>query len=210
MKNKFLNTLKSLFFSGLFTILPIVLTIYLFLFTFRLLAHWFKPLQSITPISLQYLSPYGEFIFVLAFIFVIGIISKLFILKGIIHWLESLVMKIPLVRPVYHGIKQLVHALTHSDKVSIQQVVYVEFPRKGVYTLGFITGALPSEIAPSTEEVFHTVFIPTTPTPTTGYLISVTEKELIKCSMTRQEAMALVISGGIIHPDKFLQKDQQL
>ena len=192
MKNKFLNTLKSLFFSGLFTILPIVLTIYLFLFTFRLLAHWFKPLQYITPVSLQYLSPYAEFVFVLAFIFAIGIISKLFILKGIIHWLESLVMRIPLVRPVYHGIKQLVHALTHSDKVS-----------------GFGTGVLPSEIAPSTEEVFHTVFIPTTPTPTTGYLISVTEKELIKCSMNRQEAMALVISGGIIHPDKFVQ-DKEL
>ena len=90
--------------------------------------------------------------------------------------------------------------------MQIQQVVYVEFPRKGVYAIGFVTGTLPPEIAPKTDETYYSVFIPTTPAPTTGDFAALTEKEFIKCSLTRQEAMALVISGGIIQPDKFKNK----
>lgn len=202
MRNKVLNFIKSLFLSGLFTILPIVLTIYLFNFSFRLLAHWFEPLKQVTPDFLKAI-PYAEFLVVIAFIFVVGIISKFILLKSIIHWLEALVLRIPLVRPVYNGIKQLVHALTQADTVGIQEVVFTEFPRKGTYTIGFITGQLPDDISPDTNGPYFTVFIPTTPTPTTGYLITAKKDELIPSNLTRQEAMALVISGGIIHPDKY-------
>ncbi|OGB97946.1 hypothetical protein A3F06_01710 [candidate division TM6 bacterium RIFCSPHIGHO2_12_FULL_36_22] len=203
MKNRFFNIIKSLFLNGLFTILPIVLTIYLFIFSLRLLASWFEPLRCITPICLKQI-PYAEFLIVIAFILIVGVISKFFILKGIIHWLESLVLKIPLVRPVYNGVKQLVNALNHTDKTSFQRVVYVEFPRKGAFAIGFVTGKLPPEIAPSKDEIYYSVFIPTTPAPTTGNFAALTEKDLISCSLTHQEAMTLVISGGIIQPEKFV------
>ncbi len=205
MKNRSLSIIKSLFLSGLFTILPIVLTIYLFMFSFRLLANWFEPLRCITPICLKQI-PYAEFLIVIAFILLVGVISKFFILKGIINWIESLVLKIPLVRPVYNGVKQLVSALDHTDKVSIQRVAYVEFPCKGVFAIGFVTGKLPPEISPSKDEIYYSVFIPTTPAPTTGDFAALTEKELIECPLTHQEAMALVISGGIIQPEKFMKK----
>ena len=192
------------FFNGLLTILPITLTVALFTFSLRLITRWLEPLHDLVEMTFLRNIPYSEILLVIIVIFVIGIIIKFLILQTLIRTLESIIFKIPLVRPVYSGIKQLVQAFSIQDKITFKKVVLVEFPRKGLYSIGFLTSALPSEIAPSTQKTFYNVFIPTTPNPTSGYFVVLPEEDLIVVDLTRQEAMAMIISGGIIQPERFM------
>lgn len=195
--------IQSIFLSGLFTILPLTLTVALCTFSFRLLKSWLAPIYTIEPLYLKRI-PHSEILLVVVFVFLIGLILRLFLLQPIIHWFEAILGKIPLLRQIYFGIKQLVHALSAQDKFSFQQVVFIEFPRPGVYSLGFLTGPLASELLERHKgERYFNVFIPTTPNPTTGYYVIVPEKDCIITDLTRHEAMAIIISGGIIQPDRF-------
>jgi len=200
---KLLNWLWSVFFNGLLTILPITLTIALFTFSFRLITKWLEPLHSFVEQTFLIDIPYAEVIFIILAIFIIGTIMKNIILQTLIKTFETLLFKIPLVWPVYSGIKQLVHAFSIQDKITFKKVVLVEFPRKGIYSLGFMTSELPPEIAPDKHEKYYNVFIPTTPNPTSGFFVVLSEQDIIAIDLTRQEAMAMIISGGIIQPERF-------
>ncbi|MGC2310987.1 MAG: DUF502 domain-containing protein [Candidatus Babeliaceae bacterium] len=201
----FLNQLKIYFLSGLFTLLPLIVTIALFNFSFKVIKSWLTPITRYEPEYLKII-PHVEIILVILFILIFGFILKTFLLHSLIHLIESLFGRIPLVRQVYFGIKQLVHALSSQDKSSFQRVVLVEFPRENVYSIGFLTSEIASQIAPHTKEKFLSVFIPTTPNPTTGFYIMIAESACITTDLTRQEAMALIISGGIIQPERFTKK----
>jgi uncharacterized membrane protein len=202
-----LSSLWHVFLNGLFTILPITLTIALFRFSFRLLKGWLKPVENMIEQTFLIDIPHSDILIVILFIFLVGLILRNWVLNQVLLALESLVFKIPLVRPVYSGFKQLVDAFNvKEDKLTIKRVVLTEFPRKGLYSVGFLTGELPPELAPNKNEKFFNIFIPTTPNPTTGYYIVLSEKEIIEVDLTRQEGMALIISGGIILPDRFTKK----
>lgn len=200
-----LNEIKSIFLSGLFTILPLTLTLILFKASFNIIRGWIQPISKIEPKFLHNVA-YSEFILVILFIFILGIILKFFVLKKIIHWIEEKIFfKVPLLRSVYSGIKQLVHALTQQDQLSFNKVVLVEFPTPGTYSIGFLTGEFLSVI-PDKEYIMHyNVFIPTTPNPTTGFFVIVPKEKFSEIDLTRQEAMAIIISGGIIKPDRFMK-----
>jgi len=206
---RFFNHIWILFLNGLLTILPITFTIVIFTLAFKLIAGWLEPLREVQPEFLKKI-PHAEIIFAIAIIFLIGTIIKIFVFKKVVHSIEALIAKIPIIRPIYKGTKQLVQAFGMKDKISFKQVVMIEFPRKGTYCIGFLTSQLPTEIAPNPEERFYNIFVPTTPNPTSGYFIILPEKEIQRVEITRQEAMAMVISGGIIQPDRFEQTEQEL
>lgn len=198
----------TLFLHGLFTLLPIVLTAGLFYLGLEIIKKWLRPIQQLQPVFLQKI-PYSEVIFAIVIILVIGGILRTFIVRSLINTLESIIFKIPLVKPIYSGIKQLVHALNpHPGEhgTVFTKVVMIEFPLKGSYSLGFMTTEVPRKLIPQEEKRFFNVFVPTTPNPTTGYFVMVSEADLIKTTLTRQEAMAMIISGGIIQP-KHLDRD---
>ena len=197
-----LDQLRSLFFNGLLMLLPVTITFYLFKFLFHIMQSWLSPLRDLEPEYLQAI-PYLEFALAVTLILILGLISRNIIFKQIINHLEKVIGKIPLIKPIYRGSKQLVHAFTHHDKDSFQQIVYIEFPRKGVYSIGFVTSELKKSLSPNKSKKYYNVFIPTSPNPTTGYYVLATEEDLIPTSLTRQEAMTLVISGGIVQPDRF-------
>ncbi len=203
--SKFLDFLKLIFFNGLLVILPITLTIAVFNVAFKLLKGWLAPIYRAEPAYLQSI-PHSEIVLVLIIILIVGAIFNLFFLKVFLNFLESIVAKLPLFNPVYSGIKQLVQAFTMPDKLTFQKVVMVEFPRSGVYSIGFLTSEVPAEISPNKAERYFKIFIPTTPNPTTGFLIAVLEREIRTIDLSRQEAMSLIISGGIIQPDRFMKK----
>jgi uncharacterized membrane protein len=194
--------IKAIFFNGLLITLPITLTLAVFLFLFKMLKGWLAPIYRLEPIYLQKI-PHSEILLVIIVIFIIGAIFRFFFLKTFYHVLESLLLKIPLFNPVYSGIKQLVQAFTLPDKLTFKKVVLVEFPRTGIYSIGFLTSEVPPALAPTTDKKFYKIFIPTTPNPTTGFLISVPENEFKVIDLTRQEAMSLIISGGIVQPERF-------
>ncbi len=196
----FIDKVSTLFLNGLFCILPITLTVAVFTITFRVLVSWLEPLKRF---GLPFLGtvPYSEVILAIAIIFIAGMLYNIFILRPIIHAIENLFSKIPLIRPVYSGIKKLVDAFSFQDKVSFTKVVRVEFPRPGIYSIGFLANQVDEKIAPDTQQKYFSIFIPTTPNPTSGFLIVAPEHQITVIEISRQEAMAMIISGGIIQPD---------
>ncbi len=196
----FIDSVCSLFLTGLLTLLPITLTIAVFTITFRLLLSWLEPLKRF---GLPFIGiiPYSEVILAVAIIFIAGALYNMFLLRPIIHGIETLFQKIPLIRPVYSGIKKLVHAFSFQDKVSFNKVVRVEFPKAGIYSIGFLANQVDEKIAPDTKKKYFSIFIPTTPNPTSGFLILVPEDDITIIDISRQDAMAMIISGGIIQPD---------
>ena len=198
-----LDYLKKLFLNGLFTVLPLTITIALFNFSYKLVKSWLHPLYKLEPRFLRDI-PHSEVFLVIVFILLMGLISRVFLMSRLWNLFESTVERVPLLRPVYFGIKQLIDAFTSKDKGgSFQKIVLIEFPRPGIYSIGFLTSALPAEIAPRTDTTFYSVFIPATPNPTTGFYVVVPEEECTVIDLTKNEAMSLIISGGIIQPDRF-------
>ena len=199
LKNLF-NKIKSIFLNGLLTLLPISLTYFLFKSTFCLIKGWLAPIESIEALR-RFNIPHIEFILVFAFIFAFGLVLKLFILKKLLKLFEeSIILRLPLVRPIYTGIKQLAHGLTTQDQHSLNKVVIIEFPSEGIYSLGFLTGQFPEELTPYADKEIFNIYIPTTPNPTTGFFIIAPKSKFKPIDLSRQEAMAIIISGGIIKP----------
>ena len=131
----------SVFLNGLLTILPLTITIALFHLSFSLLEGWLRPIAQLRPAFLDCI-PHAELILVIILIFIIGAFVKVVILRSSIHAVERLIKKIPLIRPIYAGIQQLVHAFGSQDTTSFKQVVLVEFPRNGIYSIGFLTSRI--------------------------------------------------------------------
>lgn len=196
----------SFFLSGLFTILPIVLTLALFRFAFGVLKSWFHPLQETLAKTTVGNIPHIELIAVIIMIFVIGILMQLFLLRSFLTVIEeAIIFRIPIVRPIYTGIKQLVSAFSPNNKLSFKKTVLIQFPRIGVHSIGFVTGRLPTELSQESNEELYYVFVPHTPNPTSGFLVIASQREIVNIDLTRQEAMALIISGGIITPERFVK-----
>lgn len=201
--------IKKALINGLLTLLPITLTIGLFALSARLIIGWLEPIQYFMrhPIATLTEIPYGTLISqlfgFLLFVFIIGVIVKALLLRQLIDLVEDVISKIPIVRPIYSGTKQLVQAFSTQDKESFKQVVMVEFPRTGMYSIGFMTSELSHSIAPNIEKRMYNIFIPTTPNPTSGFFVIAPEDSFIPLDITRQEAMSLILSSGIIQPGRF-------
>jgi len=205
---KVLYFLWGIFLKGLLTLLPVTLTIALLNFSFKILKSWLRPIYNLEPEFLREI-PFSEFLLTFFFIVIIGIILNVLVLNSLWATFENLIGKIPLVRPIYNGIKQLIQAFNPDDKHSFKHVVYIEFPRKDVYSIGFMTGETPASISPDSKNVYYNVFIPTTPNPTAGFFLMVLKEQVIITELTRQEAMALIMSGGIIQPHRMNNGHEQ-
>lgn len=198
---KIFDFIGSLFLSGLLTLLPFALTIGLFSFIFKLIKSWLAPIHELEPAWLQAI-PHSELIVTLVLIFITGAFLRYFLLHTIIHALEDLVLQnIPILRQIYFGIKQMVKAYNVQDATTFQQVVLIEFPRAGMYSIGFVTNEISPTLSPNIQEEYYSIFIPTTPNPTTGFYVMVPKKECKNLAISRQEAMAIIISGGLIQPE---------
>lgn len=199
---KLFDYIGSLFINGLLTLLPILITVGIFTFTIKLIGGWLAPLRQL---NLPYLKsiPHGEVILALGIIFIAGIVLKSFVVRSVVELFEIILSSVPIIHPVYTGVKQLVHAFSPNDNHTFKQVVLVEFPRKGSYSIGFLTSELAPQLSPTKDETFYNIFVPTTPNPTTGYFVVFPRGNFTPVDLTTQEAMALIISGGIIQPDRF-------
>ena len=194
--------LWHLFLNGLLTLLPIVITVGIFSFVLRLIKGWLRPLQCVVPHCLHYI-PHADILMVIGFILIVGAVLKSFVLRSIVELFETLINNIPLVRIIYTGVKQMTQAFSPHNKLSFQKVVFVQFPRLNTYSVGFLTSELPLEMSPIKEHTLYNIFVPTTPNPTTGFFIAVSRDSFVESTLTIQEAMALIISGGIIQPERF-------
>lgn len=133
--------------------------------------------------------------------------------RRLVNAWESLLSRIPLVRTLYAGVKQILEAVLATDAKSFRRVLLVEYPRKGVWSLGFMTSDQLGEVQEKTESDVIGVFIPTTPNPTSGFVLMVPEHELVFLDMPVEQGLKMIISMGTVVPDwqkeKLLKQDTQ-
>jgi uncharacterized membrane protein len=125
-----------------------------------------------------------------------------FIGRTVYGRLEALLRRIPVVKQVYPHVKQVVDMIFGEQQIAFKKVVLVEYPRKGIYTIGFVTSAGMRSVADAAGQSVVTVFIPSTPTPFTGFTITVTRSEMIDLDLTIDEALRFVLTGGVLVPGK--------
>ena len=130
----------------------------------------------------------------------VGVLARYYIGKRLIEWLDSLMMQVPLLNKFYGAIKQVNEAFA-GNKNSFKTVVLVEFPREGMYSVGFLTSEQRAEVQAKTKEQVVCVFIPTTPNPTSGFLVLVPEDKVTKLDMSVAEGIKYIVSLGSIAPE---------
>jgi len=135
-----------------------------------------------------------------------GAIAANYVGRRLLVWTEAMLGRIPLVRTIYGGIKKLAETVLSDQSVSFRQAVLIEYPRKGIWSIAFITGSPISEVQEKTRTTVLTCFVPTTPNPTSGFILLVPESEVIRLDMSVEEAMRLVISLGVVTPDEAKRK----
>jgi len=132
---------------------------------------------------------------------VVGVLARHYLGKTIIQAVDSLLLRVPLLNKIYATTKQVNDAFSSSNKTAFRTVVLIEFPRSGVYSLGFVTNDKQGEIEAKLKGNVVSVFIPTTPNPTSGYLVLAPEDSLIKLEMSVADGIKYIISLGSILPE---------
>lgn len=148
------------------------------------------------PFEIHGLGLLAGFVFVL----LVGILTRNFFGRKLVSLGEYVLNQIPGVRSVYVSIKQVIETIASTNSKSFRQVVMVEYPRKGIWAIAFVTGKTKGEVQQLTDDEVLNVFLPTTPNPTSGFLLFVSKKDLIPLHMTIEQGLKMVISAGIVTP----------
>lgn len=196
--------LKSILLTGLAVIVPIGLTLYILIFIINLM----DALLTIIPVRYQpdtllpFHIPGLGIIVTVMLVFICGLLTQSYFGNRLVMLGERLVDKIPIVRSIYQAIKSIADGMFKGTGQNFKKVVLVEFPREGIYSVGFVTGRPNEEIRAKIGEDggYISIFVPTAPNPTTGFFLMVPEDELIYTEMLVEEAFTLIISGGIVTP----------
>lgn len=129
-----------------------------------------------------------------------GVLATNFLGQRLMGWGESVLSRIPLVRSIYNAVKQVMNTLLSSNSEAFRKVILIEYPRKDLWSLAFQTGAVNKEISTKTGEEMISVFVPTTPNPTSGFLLMLPKQEAIELDMSIDEALKFIISLGVMQP----------
>jgi len=199
-----MQRLRSNFFTGLIIVAPVVITIYLIWTVVTFIDARIVPLVPATYNPSTYLGQdipgFGVVIFLITTA-IIGSLTKGLFGRQIIRLWENVVGRTPVVRSVYSGLKQIVETILSQTNSNFQNACLIEYPRKGIWAIAFISTASKGEVLQKTgEDEMQSVFLPTTPNPTSGFLLFVPRKDVVVLDMTVEDAAKLVISAGLVVP----------
>lgn len=204
--------LRAYFLTGILVTAPLGITTYLAWLLINFVDGTVKPLipdkynpETYLPFSLPGLG----ILLVIAGVTLIGFLTAGFLGRALIRWGEWIVSKMPVIRSVYSATKQIFETVLAQKSNAFREAVLVEYPRRGIWAIAFITGQTEGEVQNLTEETTVNVFLPTTPNPTSGFLLFVPAKDLVKLTMSVEEAIKMVISGGIVTPPDRRPKHEQ-
>jgi uncharacterized membrane protein len=203
---RFFNWLRAIirgyFMAGLLVIVPLGAVIFVISVIIRLMdrALGFIPQKFHPDIYLPFKIPGLGLVLFVVIVLVTGILVKNYIGRRIVDFGEYMVSKIPLVRPLYGAVKQLILAIFGDTHEAFKRVVLVEYPRKGVYSLAFVTARTSGEIREKIGTKMLSIFLPTTPNPTSGFFLVLPEEDTIPLSISVEDAFKLLISGGVVEP----------
>ena len=202
-----LRSIRTAFITGLLILLPLGVTIFIIgivldrignpaseLF-FNFIDQNIRELPTVE-IPLQLLSLLIVFLIITA----LGYFSRIFIGQLFLRFFERILTRLPLISQVYNTVKQLVDTFSQQKKAVFQEVVMIEYPRKGIYAIGFLTNKAKGEVQSLTGENLVNVFVPTTPNPTSGFLLMLPYDDVIPMQMSVADGMKTIISGGAVTP----------
>ena len=197
--------ISNIFITGLLITLPIALTWFILQFllkNFDALSPVFTNMliRLGAPIPEGFRIPFLGLVVTLLIVLTVGWFTTNFFGKKLFKLGETLIEKIPFVRRIYTGSKQVVSSIAEADTSAFRKVVLLEFPRRGLLAIGFVTGESRGEVQHITQDNMLNVFVPTMPNPTSGFLIFSPPEELTEVSMTIEEGIKYVVSGGIVTP----------
>ena len=205
-----MGALRKYLIAGVIALAPLLVTV--------VLIEWLIDLsdQTLSMIPLDYRPdvllgvplPGVGIIMALLFIILVGAVTSHFVGGKLMLWLDRLMERIPFIRTVHKATRQLLNAIFSEDSRAFQEVVLLQFPARGRWVLGFVTGEgnLPD---PAGGDHFVSVFIPSTPIPSTGWLMFVDASELVHLDMTVEQGMKLVLSGGMLSPPEVVEETKK-
>ena len=194
-----MNAFKKYLITGLLIWVPLVITVWV-------LALLVDTLESVVP---SFLSPRALFGFdlfgfrallVLIVVLGTGLFAAKFLGRGILQWYERLLGRIPLVRSIYNSVKQVSDTLLAPNGQAFRQAVLVQYPRNGSWTIALLTGAPSGEVAAHLVTDHVSVYVPTTPNPTSGFFLMMPRSEVIPLAMSVDTALKYIVSMGVVAP----------
>lgn len=197
-------SVRNAFFAGVLLLAPLWVTIWALRAIIDIVGGTFRPLYEFyLPEALKRYTVLWDVVatlVVLVLVTLLGYVSHYVFGKFFLSIVERFVQSIPGVGTVYNSVKQIVATFGSQNRNLFSKVVLVEYPRKGVWTLGFLTNKTQTEVQARTATVMWTVFVPTTPNPTSGFLLFLPASEIIELEMSVGEGMKMIISGGAVVP----------
>ncbi len=189
--HKFWKRLRNRFIAGLVILTPVVVTVYVFIILFL------KVDSLLAPLIYRFVGweiPGMGFLAILLLIFLTGLIARNYLGRKLIGIGEKIMTKIPLINRIYVALQQISQTFLAQKRSIFKEAVLIEYPRKGLYAIGFVTSYME-------EGRMLGIFIPTTPNPTSGFLLFLPREEAIPLRMKVEDALKLVISGGAVAPE---------
>ncbi len=201
----FFSNVRANFFTGIIVVAPVFLTAYLIWWFVGFIDGWVLPLVPAQYQPQTYLGfsikGYGVVVF-LIFTIIVGAMTKGFVGRTLISRAERLVDRMPVVRSLYNGLKQIAETILSQSNSSFEQACLIEYPRKGIWAVAFVsttTKEVVTKFLPGNDD-YLSIFLPTTPNPTSGFLLFVHRKDVIILDMDTESAAKLVISAGLVSP----------
>lgn len=197
-----MSALRKWFFAGLLVVLPLAITVWVVQWilgtldqTLLILPAGWQP-DRLLGVHIPGLGV----LLALAILLVVGAVASNFIGRRLLAWSDGLLARIPVVRSIYSGVKQVSDTLFSENGNAFRTAVLIEWPRPGVWTIGFVTGTPGGDVANHLPGEYQSVYVPTTPNPTGGYFVMLRKSDCIELRMTVDEALRYVISMGVVAP----------
>lgn len=195
---------RSYFVTGLLVVVPLYLSYYVLSIIVRAM----DSMLTLLPVSMRpdtflpFHVPGLGIIFTVGCIFLVGVLTTNYLGKTLLNLTDKGMSKVPVVRMIYNATKQFMETFFSQEHQGFKQVVLIEFPRKGIHSMGFMTGRVKGEMMhKTTTEPAICVFVPTTPNPTSGYFAVVPEKDVIFLDMRVEDAFKVIMTGGMVIPN---------
>jgi len=199
------NKIKRSFLAGLATIVPVALTVYVLQVVLKItitlggkVSEPLKQFVDVTFPGFNLLSSIIGLIVVILALILIGALARNVLGKRVVTWLESIFKNIPLIGMIYTTTKQIMESISGGGAHSFEKVVYIEYPRKNIWTLGFVT----SESTNQSNEEFYHLFVPTTPNPTSGFFLIIPKEDTSDAGVNVEEGFRMIVSSGIVSNKK--------
>lgn len=190
----FWSFLRRYFVTGILVLLPLIITFYILVFTFNLVDGM---LRNVIHLVVGRPLPGVGFLLMIVLIFLAGVFGTNVVGRRLLMWGEEILRRIPIVKSIYSAAKQVMEAFALQQEGAFQRVVLVEYPRKGVFSIGFMTGECPAEVKEKTQKELINIYLPGTP-PTAGVFLMAPRDEVIFLNMSVEDGLKLLVSGGII------------